>query len=113
MNIRGMNSKVALRIIDNPSFKLIITSIKIVSTILISGAIIWELGHIYARVQNWEFGHNLGWIFWLDRIALISHGIEALIAAYYARSYNKNLFKYSVYTFFVGTVGLLELNVEK
>jgi hypothetical protein len=72
-----MNLKIEPRIIDNSSVQLMITLIKITSIVLISSAIIWELGHIYAVVNHWEFPPNLGWIFGLDRIALISHGIEA------------------------------------
>ena len=106
-----MNVKIASNIIHNSSFQSIKTLIKIVSTILISGAILWEVGNLYAAFNHWQISNNLNWIFWIDRIALISHGIEAIIAAYYTRLQQKNPLQYSIYTFFVGTVGLLELKI--
>ncbi|MGK7940610.1 MAG: hypothetical protein AB4062_10775 [Crocosphaera sp.] len=97
----------------NYFFQLITNFIKVLSTILISSAILWELGNIYARVNGWDFNHQLNWIFLLDRLALISHGVEAIIAAYYAKLQNQNPYYYSIYTFFVGTLGLLELKREQ
>ncbi|MDJ0845085.1 hypothetical protein [Crocosphaera sp.] len=106
-----MNVKTSSNLIHDSSFQLIKTLIKIVSTVLISAAILWELGNVYAALNHWQLSDNLTWIFWIDRIALISHGIEGIIAAYYARLQQKNPFQYSIYTFFVGTVGLLELKI--
>jgi hypothetical protein len=42
-------------------------------------------------------------------VALSAHFLESIIAAYYAPSKDKIAFQYAVYTFFVGTVGLIEL----
>ncbi|MDJ0599815.1 MAG: hypothetical protein QNJ37_13345 [Crocosphaera sp.] len=106
-----MNINTATKIINHSYFQGLKTLVKIVSTGLISVAILWELGNIYATLNNWQVSNNLNWIFWIDRIALISHGIEAIIAAYYARLQQKNPLQYSIYTFFVGTVGLLELKI--
>ncbi|MDJ0660945.1 MAG: hypothetical protein QNJ42_15870 [Crocosphaera sp.] len=106
-----MNVKTSSNLIDHFPLQLIKTLIKIVSTVLISGAILWELGNLYAALNNWQISNDLNWIFWIDRIALISHGIEAMIAVYYARLQQKNPLHYSIYTFFVGTVGLLELKI--
>ncbi|EAZ91934.1 hypothetical protein [Crocosphaera chwakensis] len=106
-----MDSKIETKIINHSSFQKIKTLIKIVSTGLISTAIIWELVNLYGTFHNWQVSKDLNWIFWIDRIALISHGIEALIAAYYTRLQQKNPLQYSIYTFFVGTVGLLELKI--
>ncbi|CDN15188.1 hypothetical protein RintRC_3145 [Richelia intracellularis] len=39
--------------------------------------------------------------------------MEALVAAYFASKKDKSLVKYATYTFFVGTVGLLELFSSK
>lgn len=40
---------------------------------------------------------------------MTSHFIESIIAAFYAPSRKKMPIKYATYTFFVGTIGLLEL----
>ena len=106
-----MNLKEETQIIDHPSLELIKTLVKILSTCLITLAILWELGNIYAQLNNWTISSNLNWIFVLDRIMLISHGIEGIIAAYYARLQNKNALQFAVYTFFTGTPGLLELKI--
>jgi len=37
------------------------------------------------------------------------HFIEAIVAAFYAPSRKKMPIRYATYTFFVGTIGLLEL----
>lgn len=92
---------------------LIIKSIKILSTLLITGAIIWELFNLYARLNNLEIPSHLMFIFWIDRVALIAHFFEALLAAYYISLQGQNPIQYSIYIFFVGTVGLLELKTEK
>ncbi len=104
-----MESKLKPAIKENYFLQLITNCIKVLSTVFISGAILWELGNIYARAKGWDFINQLNWIFLIDRVALISHGVEAIIAAYYAKLQNKNPYQHSVYTFFVGTIGLLEL----
>lgn len=89
--------------------KNIVTSIKFISTILITCAIgleIWNIYAIYTQVQIPNFLHPA---FWIERVVVISHFIEAIIATYFAHSRNKTPIKYGIYTFFVGTVGLLEL----
>lgn len=106
-----MNLKEATQLSNHPSLKLLTTPVKILSTVLISLAILWELGNLYAKLNNWEISSNLNWIFVLDRIALISHGIEGMIGAYYARLQNKNPLQFAVYAFFTGTPGLLELTI--
>ncbi|MCP6762485.1 MAG: hypothetical protein NHB32_27870 [Fischerella sp. CENA71] len=86
-------------------FKLI----KVVSTILITSAIALELGNIYALLHNFKLPSSLYPIFWMERFAITAHLIEAAIAAFYASVNNKTPIKYGIYTFFVGTVALLEL----
>lgn len=108
-----MNLKTETSIVDHAFFPFIKTLIKIVSTGLISGAIILELVNVYTTFHDCHVLKNLNWMFWIGRIALISHGIEGIIAAYYAKLQQKNPLVYSIYTFFVGTVGLLELNIQK
>ncbi len=83
--------------------------IKVISTVLITSAIGLELWNIQAVITNTHLPSSLNPVFWLERFALIAHLLEALIASYYAPTKNKMPIKYGTYTFFVGTVGLLEL----
>ena len=83
--------------------------IKVISTVLIASAIALELWHIYAPINNMEIPTILNWIFPLERFALVSHFIEGIIVAFYTPSGQKMPLSSATYTFFVGTVGLLEM----
>jgi len=83
--------------------------IKIVSTVLITGAIGLEIWNQYAGLINLAGFSWLHPVFWIERFALIAHVIEATIAAIYAPVKGKMPVQYGLYTFFVGTVGLVEL----
>lgn len=73
-----------------------------------------ELWNIYALSNKVEIPSIMIPIFWIERIAVTAHLIEAIIAAFKAGSKDKIWYKYGVYTFFVGTIGLYELfNEEK
>ncbi|WP_404799819.1 hypothetical protein [Anabaenopsis elenkinii] len=85
-------------------FKTIATIIKVISTIFISAAIGWELCNIYIVTPS-----SLNFIFWLERFAITAHLIEAVIGGFYARRKQETPIKYGIYTFFVGTVALIEL----
>ncbi len=89
--------------------KKIFNAIKVISTSLISGAIALELWNIYALFSDLSVPTILEPVFWLGRIAVTIHLVEAIIAAAYAPSRQKTPIVYGTYTFFVGTVGLLEL----
>ncbi|MHC5733991.1 hypothetical protein [Nostoc sp.] len=95
------------------NFKLIkrniYTFVKIISTVLITSAIGLESWNIYAVINNINVPSSLNPIFWIERFAIMSHFIESIIAAFYAPSRQKMPVKYATYTFFVGTIGLLEL----
>ncbi|MBN3886360.1 MAG: hypothetical protein V7K64_27780 [Nostoc sp.] len=95
------------------NFKLIkrniYTFVKIISTVLITSAIGLESWNIYAVINNINVPGSLNPIFWIERFAMMSHFIEGIIAAFYAPSRQKMPVKYATYTFFVGTIGLLEL----
>ncbi|BAB75923.1 hypothetical protein ACN23B_21235 [Anabaena sp. FACHB-709] len=92
------------------NIKQTLTSIiKVISTILISTAIGLELWNIYAVVTNSNIPSILNPIFWVERFAVSCHLLEGIIAAFYAPSKKKMPIQYGIYTFFVGTVGLLEL----
>ena len=83
--------------------------VKILSTILITSAIGLESWNIYAVITNTNLPSSLNPIFWIERFAMTSHFLETIIAAFYAPSRKKMPIKYATYTFFVGTIGLLEL----
>ncbi|MBD2210048.1 hypothetical protein H6G64_12215 [Calothrix sp. FACHB-156] len=83
--------------------------IKVLSIVLISSAIGLELWNIYAITHNIQVPSSLNPIFWFERFAVFCHLIEAIIAGFYAPSRKKLPIQYATYTFFVGTVGLLEL----
>ncbi|MEH1836308.1 MAG: hypothetical protein V7L29_30715 [Nostoc sp.] len=83
--------------------------VKIISTVLITSAIGLESWNIYAFLTNRNVPSSLNPIFWIERFAMTSHFIESIIAAFYAHSGKKMPIQYATYTFFVGTIGLLEL----
>lgn len=89
--------------------KNIYTFVKIISTVLITSAIGLESWNIYALINNINVPASLNLVFWIERFAMMSHFIESIIAAFYAPSRQKMPIKYATYTFFVGTIGLLEL----
>lgn len=85
------------------------TLIKVLSTILITSAIGLELSNIYALLIHSHLPSFLNPIFGLGRFAMAVHFVEGVIAASSATSRNKMPIRYGAYTFFVGTVALLEL----
>jgi hypothetical protein len=83
--------------------------IKVTSIVLISGALgleAWRLSMLPISEETLNF---LTPVYWLGRLGMAAHFIEAMIAVLYTASRGKNPLRYSVYTFFVGTVGLIEL----
>ena len=80
--------------------------VKTLSCAVISGALGLELCNVLTHGYpyiDWQ------WLFWFGRFVLISHGIEAVAAAFYAPAKQKPALGYGIYTFFVGTIGLVEL----
>lgn len=91
----------------------IFTAIKVISSLLMVGAIALELGDIYAGYTGTQLPNLPAPIFWIARLAITAHLIEGTIAAIYAPAKQKLPLQFGIYTFFVGTVGLLELfNVQ-
>ena len=78
--------------------------LKVISTGLIISAIALELANIQTQLPN-----SFTPVLLLAHFALSAHLAEAVIAAVYAPSKNQLPIKYGAYTFFVGTIGLLEL----
>ncbi|MCF4970051.1 hypothetical protein CV014_24510 [Nostoc sp. CMAA1605] len=83
--------------------------IKLISVFLITSAIVLEIWNIYTPFNNETTSNSLNIVFWIGRFALFSHFLEAIIATFYANSRNRIPLQYGIYTFFVGTIGLLEL----
>jgi hypothetical protein len=89
--------------------KLLLTTIKIISTILIVGVLGLELRNLYA-VQSQITPLDLPFpLLWIGRFALVAHFLEGMVAFIYAPSRNQPAIASGIYTFFVGTVGLVEL----
>ncbi|MFM2064664.1 MAG: hypothetical protein RLZZ507_4335 [Cyanobacteriota bacterium] len=92
-----------------PIKQKLFTIIKFISIPLITAGIGLELWNIQTVTTNNQLPSILTPALILAHIALSAHFAEGIIAAYYAPSQNHNPIKYAIYTFFVGTVGLLEL----
>jgi hypothetical protein len=99
---------------------VLIQMIKIASTVLITSAIGLETWFYIPNLFKKSLFLNtnipiileprfLNLMLWIGSFAIAVHFTEAVVAAFCASSRNKNPIKYGIYTFFVGTVGLLEL----
>ena len=76
---------------------------------LIVGVLGLELRNLYA-VQSQMTPFELPFpLLWIGRFALVAHFLEGMIAFIYAPSRNQPAIASGIYTFFVGTVGLVEL----
>ncbi|QLE50201.1 hypothetical protein FD724_20310 [Nostoc sp. C057] len=83
--------------------------IKVISIVAIASAIGLELWHIQALATNNYLPIILNRVLIIAHFALSAHFIEGIIAAFYAPGKNHQPIQYGIYTFFVGTIGLLEL----
>ena len=97
------------RLTLNEGKKKLFNLIKVVSPVFMVGAIGLELWHLETKLTSNQFPSSLVPILWLGHIAIASHLIEAVVAAIYAPAKKHKPIQYGTYTFFVGTVGLLEL----
>lgn len=89
--------------------KRLVIIIKIISTTLIIGVLGLELGNLYVlRSQMTPLDLPFP-LLWIGRFALVAHFLEGLVAFIYAPSRNQPAIASGIYTFFVGTVGLVEL----
>ena len=95
----------------------LLNPVKVFSSVLVAGALGLELWNILAGgsfFSDWKL------VFYLGRLVLVSHGLEAIIAVVYAGSKGRTAKRRQslppvvtgIYTFFVGTVGLVELFQE-
>lgn len=83
--------------------------IKVVASLVIFSAIVLELVNLYIVQQGGQLPSLLKMLLWFGHFALTAHLVEGIIAAFYAPTRGKHPLSYGVYTFFVGTVGLVEL----
>lgn len=83
--------------------------IKVLSLFLISGAVGLEAGKLYGFFAGVEVPAVPFWIVGWGRFAIAAHLLEGILAAVYAPSKQRNPLMYGLYTFFVGTIGLVEL----
>lgn len=83
--------------------------IKVISIVAIATAIGLELWNIQALTTNNHLPIILNPVLIIAHLALSAHFIEGIIAACYAPGKNHQPIQYGIYTFFVGTIGLLEL----
>jgi hypothetical protein len=89
-----------------------VTLVKVISTLLITGAIFIEGWHIvsgHTLIEDHLISASFMPVIWIGQFALIAHAVEGVIAGAIAPSKEKPAVRYAVYTFFVGTVGLVEL----
>jgi hypothetical protein len=89
--------------------KIFLNIVKLISIILVANIIGLELCNVYAVITLNKLPNSLNPFFWIGRFVIAVHLIEAIIAAFYAPSRKKIPIQYGTYTFFVGTVSLLEL----
>lgn len=87
----------------------LIKTIKIISSILITGALGLDIWCLYSPLSDRTLPNILYPIIWIANIALVIHLIAGIIAAFKANTLQNNFFTYGIYTFFVGFVGLWEL----
>ena len=83
--------------------------IKILSTMLITCAIALEIWSLSLIIRGNALPDGIDKFLWIGSFALVAHLIEGAIAAFRSKSHNKNPLNYGIYTFFVGFVGLWEL----
>lgn len=83
--------------------------IKVLSPILICAAIGVEIWTLYALQTGSPLQPLPVGLFWFGRFALTAHAVEGIVASLFAKSREQSPITYGLYTFFVSTVGLLEL----
>ena len=87
----------------------ILNTIKIISTVAITGALGLLGADLYLQLQGRTLPDSLNTLFWLGNLALTAHAIQGAIAAFKVISSDRNPWSYGIYTFFVGSVALKEL----
>ncbi|WGV27472.1 hypothetical protein [Halotia branconii] len=83
--------------------------IKVISVVVITSAIGLEIWYIQTLTINNYIPIALNPVLIIAHLALSAHLFEGIIAACFAPAKNHQPIQYGIYTFFVGTIGLLEL----
>ncbi len=93
-----------------PTHPTLLKSIKILSCILIAGALGLALGKGYATMENYPLPQFLEVLFWIGSCALFFHLLEGIAAAAVAYGHGENNpLKAGIYAFWTGFVGLYEI----
>ncbi len=77
-----------------------------------TGAIALEFWYFQAAATSGQQLAIPSIVLWGAHFVLVAHGIEGVVAAVYAVRQQRSPFFYAIYTFFVGTVGLIELSIS-
>ena len=88
---------------------ILVHLIKCLSIVLMAGAITLELWHFQGVVAGSQQSVIPPVVSEMARFGLAVHGLEGILAAVYAKRQQRSPFFYAIYTFFVGTVGFIEL----
>ena len=92
-----------------------IKGIKILSPIVIIGAMLVDGAIAYQWIQGYAIPKIYSVIGIIGSVALVAHALEGLVAGLIARRKKVNALKYGVYTFLVGTLAVIDIinrNVE-
>lgn len=89
-----------------PTHPLALKTIKVLSCILIAGA----LALVAAKAAGLIESHTLlEKVFWIGTVALLLHGMEAIVAAVLAYRLQENPVKAGIYTFWTGAAGIMDI----
>ncbi len=89
-----------------PNHPLVLNVLKVLSCILIAGALALVVGKLSGIIAEHTF---LERVFWVGTVALLIHALEGIVAGILAYRLKENPVKAGVYTFWTGTVGITEI----
>ncbi len=92
----------------------IILSVKITSIVVTTTSVLLWSAYLadqagIAQIMTGHFSAGFMSLLWVGRFIVIAHVLEGMGAALIASSQQKPPLRQGVYTFFVGTLGLIEL----
>lgn len=93
----------------HPYLLLIIKVVKVISCLVIAGAIGLTVGKLNGMIPSNSWLETLCW---LGRMALLLHLVEAIAAMVLADRVNLNPLKAGIYTFWMGAAGIAELLLQ-
>ncbi|MEM9266683.1 MAG: hypothetical protein AAGA46_14275 [Cyanobacteria bacterium P01_F01_bin.13] len=89
-----------------PTHPLVLKIIKVISCILIAGALGLVVGKLNGIIPAHSF---LEKVFWIATVALLFHVLEGIAAAILAYRLKENPVKAGMYTFWTGIAGITEM----